>query len=144
MTKELFTTNIQSSTISLFIKALIASAIFVLVMEIPLIKIFGEEHMKYTWGNFHEMNANLLSLLGVIIFSLLFFICLRGFVGHLKPVTAFKKVFIFFFIINSIFGMLGILLKEQSLIYGIVMMFMNATGNAIPAYFLAKTSQKIS
>ena len=138
MTKELFTRNIQSSSISLFFKAIVATSVFIIVLDLVLVAILGGKYAEAVWGSDQISSFDPLKAISLAIFLILFYICLRGFVGHLKPVVAFKNTFVFFFILNFVLGTFEILANEQTLIYGIVLMFTNALTNAVPAYFLGK------
>jgi hypothetical protein len=140
MTKELFTQNVKSSTFSMYIKVLLVVLLFSIVLDPLMFSILSDEESKIFFGSFDNLPLPALTIFGVILCNIVFLVCLRGFVGHLKPSLAFKKVLIFFLLLGVFFNSIGVMIHEMTLLLAVITTISTALSNALIAYFLGKSS----
>jgi hypothetical protein len=138
MTKALFIQNIKSSTLSMYLKAFVASFILFAVIDMITAFFLTADESQLLFDPLNAM-GNTGFLFGVIVSNIIFLLCIRGFIGHLQPNVAFKKVFIFFLALGIILNGPGVIAHELTILMAILFTIMSALGNGVSAYFLGKS-----
>lgn len=77
-------------------------------------------------------------LLVSILTSIVWFVIFRGFIGHIGPKGAFRRVYFFFAMFGFIVGMLGFLFGDTFFVEVIAQTFLYPFGNASAGYLLAR------
>lgn len=140
MTKDLFTSNIKSVSVFRFLTAVIVAVGYVMITDFVVYPLLFSG--KIPPFPVEVFLPGILGFLQSLLFAGLFYIVLRGFIGHLKPMDAFRKVFIFFAVLNILFMLLGVSAGEEKLLFGSVTSILDALGNALAAYILATGTRK--